>query len=241
MTNETILDPNRNYGGSQNGDNGAIRAQDFSEVLKVQDYKIKNLLYKCQHLSGQSMVEELRNEDCRMVELMKDIPFYAKIRVGDRKPPMTLTIRYLQGKGSSDLYFYGSYKDTKPSADKNDLCKSGAPQRIIVAAKDGSPESEHFGVQYFYMCFNTNGPIKFTVTPTFPSSFKDDTELLLRRARAAEVERLNRLSLLKMVRENKDYMYMKRQNGLKIEKANIVALEGFRERNEEKYMVRSYE
>ena len=117
---------------------------------------------------------------------MKDIPFYAKIRISDRKPPMTITFRYMIGKGSSDLYFYGSYKDPKPNKDNKDIYKSGAPAIIKVPAKDGDKESEHFGAQFFYMCFNSNGPIKFSVTPTFPSSFKDDTELLLRRANKVE-------------------------------------------------------
>ena len=37
----------------------------------------------------------MRNEDIRIVELMKEIPFYAKIRISDRKPPMTITLKYM--------------------------------------------------------------------------------------------------------------------------------------------------
>jgi hypothetical protein len=63
----------------------------------------------------------------------------------------------------SDLLFYGSYKDSKPGPDKKDIFKSGAPAKIMVPAKDGNPESDQFGAQFFYMCFNTTGPIKFSV------------------------------------------------------------------------------
>jgi hypothetical protein len=74
----------------------------------------------------------------------------------------------------------------------------------LVPAKDGNPESDAFGAQYFFMCFAATGPLKFSVQCTFPSSFKNDDEIIARKARIAEEERLNRLSLHKMVRENKN-------------------------------------
>jgi hypothetical protein len=70
------------------------------------------------------------------------------------------------------IQFYGSFKNRRPTALKNDINKTGHLESITVYPQSDSYPVTWGQAEYFYTSFESDAPIR--IQPIFGSKFDDD-------------------------------------------------------------------
>jgi hypothetical protein len=72
-------------------------------------------------VTGQEMpIVEIPSNDSTTITLIEGIPFFCKVAIADKRPPMTLTFKYLsESNEKGSLTIYGSFKEMRPTKKRN--------------------------------------------------------------------------------------------------------------------------
>jgi hypothetical protein len=77
------------------------------------DEGIKTAVFKLQKVAGKPIpINEIGADTVVDVKLTQGIPYYCKIGVQKKKPPLTINLKYLSGEAK--LLWYGSFITEKP-------------------------------------------------------------------------------------------------------------------------------
>ena len=96
--------------------------------MQETDAKIKNAVYKLSTISSSKpMVDEITQGERRNMELICGIPYNCRVLVTDRKPPLTVIIRYLESNGKVTVY--GSFKPN-PDEKQHEMKVEGVPKKF---------------------------------------------------------------------------------------------------------------
>ena len=143
-------------------------------------------------------IVDLPVTDVTTINLIEGIPFFAKIAIADKRPPMTVSLKYISDSDKmGSLSIYGSFKEMRPSATKNQLCKTNSPEHVLVYPK-GKIQTAYTYDFYFISMESVGGPLRFTLATHFPVSYNDKSAVAARHEKAKAEQKAARASLVKL-------------------------------------------
>jgi hypothetical protein len=110
-------------------------------------------------------------EERARMELLPDVPSYAKILIMENPAPVSLSFQYEE---DSDLTVHASLLHHLPSALQSHLSKYN-PQKMNIYSK--AKDNDPFKEEYIYLCLSSKEGIRFTMKVSFPFGRPKKSEL----------------------------------------------------------------
>jgi len=100
-------------------------------------------------------IEEIKPKVDKDIELEDGIPFYCKVQMGYRKPPILVS---LSCSDESHVTFYGSFENSYPNRMNHQAFFKGPPREHkieVTVFPQNNTDAETFGNYHtFFMCIN---------------------------------------------------------------------------------------
>ena len=175
---QTAISLINNYERRKSQTNSKVESVDLSKLIKETSIGLKTALYDLAKALNDFHPKELTASSSHEIEITAKVPFLAKIKLSEMKPPLILYISYFDD--NRDCALYHSFTNVDPN--ENDCAGYHKnPSKVIIF----EATKLEFDSKYIYLSFNSTRGAILRVLPKFKRTDKFSLSIISQQNKSA--------------------------------------------------------